>query len=85
MTPSELNEEQLVEKPAERVFQELQYETIYGPDVHPETPNAERNSLYEVILKERLRAKLVEFNPDLPNIVYDKAIQLPVEDWVFNR
>jgi len=76
MTPSELNEEQLVEKPAERVFQELEYETIYGPDVHPETQNAERNSFYEVILKERLREKLVELNPDLPNIVYDKAIQL---------
>jgi type I restriction enzyme, R subunit len=75
MTPSELNEEQLVEKPAERTFQELDYETIYGPEIHPETIGVERNSLYEVIFKERLRTKLIKFNPDLPNSVYDIAIQ----------
>jgi len=75
MTPTELNEEQLVEKPAERTFQELEYETVYGPEIHPGSENAERESLYEVILKDRLRTKLVELNPDLPNSVYDVAIQ----------
>ena len=75
MTPSELNEEQLVEKPAERTFQELEYETIYGPEIHPDTENHERDSFYEVILKKRLHKKLVEFNPNLPNSIYDIAVQ----------
>jgi len=75
MTPSEMNEEQLVEKPAERTFAELGYETIYGPEIHPGTAKAERESYYDVLLKGRLRTKLVQLNPDLPNDVYDIAIQ----------
>lgn len=74
MTPSELNEEQLVEKPAERTFVELGYETIYGPEIHPGTENAERESFYEVILKQRLRKKLQDLNPGLPDQAYDLAI-----------
>jgi len=75
MTPSELNEEQLVEKPAERTFQELEYKTIYGPEIHPGMENQERESLYDILLKDRLRTKLVELNPDLPENVYDIAIK----------
>lgn len=75
MTPTELNEEQLVEKPAERTFRELEYETIYGPFIHPGTTNTERDSLDEVLLKRRLRNKLVQLNPDLPQNVYDIAIK----------
>jgi len=75
MSPSELNEEQLVEKPAERTFTELGYETIYGPSIHPGTENQERESLNDVLLHARLRRKLVEINPGLPNEVYDLAIQ----------
>src|SRR5687768_4560628 len=75
MTPSELNEEQLVEKPAERLFIELGYETIYGPSIHPSAEYAERDSLYEVLLKGRLRSKLAQLNPDLPQNVYDVAIK----------
>ena len=75
MTPTELNEEQLVEKPAEHTFKELGYDTIYGPEIHPGSENAERKSLYELILKDRLRTKLIDLNPDLPNSVYDIAIQ----------
>lgn len=75
MTPTELNEEQLVEKPAERAFQELGYETIYGPSTHPGTEHSERDSLYEVLLKSILRAKLAQLNPDLPQNVYEIAIK----------
>ncbi|KEQ56394.1 Putative type-1 restriction enzyme MjaXP R protein [Marine Group I thaumarchaeote SCGC AAA799-N04] len=74
MTPSELNEEQLVEKPAHRTFEELGYETLYGPELHPGMEKEER-TLHEVLLLERLRTKLEELNPDLPSNVYDIAIR----------
>jgi len=37
--------------------------------------NSERDSLYEILLKDRLRTKLGELNPDLPSSVYDIAIK----------
>ncbi|MFI5241235.1 MAG: type I restriction endonuclease, partial [Microgenomates group bacterium] len=75
MTPTELNEIKLVEIPAQRTFQELGYETLLGPSIHPGMPDAERNSLYEVLLKARLRKKLAQLNPNLPENVYDIAIK----------
>jgi hypothetical protein len=75
MTPTELNEVKLVEIPAERIFLELGYETILGPSIHPGTPDAERESLHEVLLKGRIRTKLSQLNPDLPQSVYDIAIK----------
>jgi len=75
MSPSELNEEQLVEKPAERTFQELGYTTIYGPELHPGMEKSERDSLYEVLLINRLRTKLTQLNPDVPNSTYEFAIK----------
>ena len=48
MTPSEMNEIELVELPAHQVFKELGYETLEGTDI-----NSERNSYNEVILTPR--------------------------------
>ena len=61
---SELNEVELVELPAHRVFQELGYQTLEGTDV-----NSERNSYNDVILVPRLDKKIRELNPNLPDIV----------------
>jgi len=69
MTPSEMNEIELVELPAHQVFDELGYETLEGTDI-----NLERNSYNDVILESRLSRKIRELNPDLPNTVYDMAI-----------
>ena len=69
MTPSEMNEIELVELPAHQVFKELGYETLEGTDI-----NSERNSYNEVILTPRLDKKIRELNPDLPEIVYETAI-----------
>ena len=69
MTPSEMNEIELVELPAHRVFEELGYETLEGKDVNPE-----RNSYNDVILPARLERKIRDLNPDLPEIVYKTAI-----------
>ena len=69
MTPSEMNEIELVELPAHKVFEELDYETLKGTDI-----NSERNSYNDVILLTRLDRKIRELNPDLPEIVYETAI-----------
>jgi type I restriction enzyme R subunit len=75
MTPTELSEVKLVEIPAQKVFEELGYEILLGPSIHPGTPSSERDSLSEVLLKVRLRTKLAQLNPDLPENVYDIAIK----------
>ncbi|EGP94048.1 type I restriction endonuclease subunit R [Nitrosarchaeum koreense] len=75
MTPSELNEEKLVEIPAEHTFSELYDDVKYDPDIRPGRELQERDSLHEVLLKRRLRQKLVELNPGNPDIVYDIAVQ----------
>ena len=69
MTPSELNEIELVELPAHQVFAELGYEILEGTDL-----NSERNSYNEIILVPRLEQKIRELNPNLPEIVYETAI-----------
>ena len=38
----------------------------HGPDVAPETPNAERDDYGQVMLERRLRDALAGLNPDLP-------------------
>ena len=69
MSPSELNEVNLVELPAHKMFGELGYETLDGIDL-----NSERKNYNDVILTERLNAKIHQLNPDLPERVYDVAI-----------
>ena len=69
MTPSEMNEIELVELPAHKIFSKLGYETLQGTDL-----NAERDAYNDVILESRLNKKLRELNPGLPDAVYDIAI-----------
>ena len=69
MTPSELNEIELVELPAHQVFGELGYETLEGTDL-----NDERKNYNDVILESRLGTKIRQLNPDLPEIVYATVI-----------
>ena len=69
MTPSELNEIELVELPAHNIFSELGYETLEGTDL-----NDERKNYNDVILVDRLGTKIRQLNPDLPEIVYETAI-----------
>ena len=69
MTPTELNEIELVELPAHQVFNDLGYEILEGTDL-----NDERKNYNDVILVDRLGTKIRQLNPDLPEIVYDTAI-----------
>ena len=55
-----------VEQAALSWLSSLGWQTAYGPDIAPDTPNAERDDFTQVVLEERLRDALFNLNPDLP-------------------
>ncbi len=69
-----LNEYELSEKPAIEDFKELGYEYKHGSEISPSGENPERNSLSEVVLREILRKKLREFNPQVPDSAIEEAM-----------
>ena len=44
----------------------LGWQVAYGPDIAPDTPDAERTDFTQVVLDERLRDALFNLNPGLP-------------------
>ena len=58
--------ESVVEEAALAWLEALGYTIISGPDIAPETPEAERDSWGQVILPRRLRQALQQLNPELP-------------------
>ena len=46
---------------------------VHGPDIAPDTPDAERSDYGEVILAKRLRDAIARLNPDLPADTLDDA------------
>ena len=59
--------ESAVEEAALGWLAALGWSVARGPDIAPDTPNAERGDYGEVVLGERLRAALARLNPDLPD------------------
>ena len=55
-----------VEQSALSWLSSLGWQTAYGPDIAPDTPNAERTDFTQAVLEERLRDALLNLNPDLP-------------------
>ncbi|GIV81895.1 MAG: DEAD/DEAH box helicase [Anaerolineae bacterium] len=53
----------------------LGYQILFGPDIAPGEPTAERASYDDVLLLGRLRAALERINPDLPPAALDEAIR----------
>ena len=64
MTTVPIGEETYAEEPALEWLRELGWEYEYGPDIAPGAPGAEREAWDDVVLVDRLRAALVELNPD---------------------
>ncbi len=58
--------ESVVEEATLAWLEALGYTIIYGPDIAPETPEAERDSWNQVILPSRLHHALQQLNPELP-------------------
>ena len=51
----------------------LGWTVLYGPEIAPDTPGAERADYGEDVLQGRLRSALVRLNPDLPDDALDDA------------
>ncbi len=61
-----LNENNLTEQSLIEWLQSQGYEYVYGPDIAPKQPSAERELFNEVVLKSRLLTSVRRFNPQLP-------------------
>ena len=73
--------ENILEKTCLYWLEELGWNTIHGPDIAPDTPDTERVSYSEVILKDRLRTALSQINPDVPSVgIYESVTKLLVTD-----
>ena len=76
MTTPKFNEDTLSEKPAIEQLKRMGYEFLTGDKLDPqETEECARVSRRDVILVERLRAKLKELNEDAGEIAIEKAIR----------
>ena len=53
----------------------LGWGVAHGPDIAPDTPNAERNDYGQVVLEQRLRDALAQFNSGLPVDALDDAFR----------
>ena len=65
MTISRINEIE-VEEAVHAWLGSLAWETVYGPDIAPDTPGAERLDYQEAWLAKRARQALTELNPSMP-------------------
>ena len=54
---------------------DLGYTVLHGPDIAPDTPDAERSSYKEVILTRRLRDAVARLNPNIPPDARQEAIR----------
>ncbi len=53
----------------------LGWTVLHGPDIAPDTPDAERADYGEVVLTTRLRSALARLNPDLPDDALEDALR----------
>ncbi|OPY56833.1 MAG: hypothetical protein A4E49_00148 [Methanosaeta sp. PtaU1.Bin112] len=67
--------ESLVESAALSWLSDLGYAAIFGPDIAPGEPAAERESFQEVLLSRRLQDALRRLNPAIPSDALDEALR----------
>ena len=67
--------ESVVEEAALAWLEALGWQTAYGPDIAPDTPNAQRSNYDQVALERRLQDALAELNPGLPTTAVDDAFR----------
>ena len=64
-----------IEKAALDWLTELGYTVLHGPDIAPDTPDAERSAYSEVILERRFRDAVTRLNPNIPAEAHEEAIR----------
>jgi len=67
--------ESLVESATLSWLASLGYTSIFGPDIAPEEPAAERESFQEILLTRRLQEALRRLNPSIPADALDEALR----------
>ena len=67
--------ESTVEEAAMGWLSGLGWETVYGPNIAPGTPAAERDTYNQVVLERRLKDALERLNPDLDNQGLEHALR----------
>jgi len=67
--------ESVVEEAALQWLAELGYAPLFGPEIAPDEPAAERESFDRTVLYERLRASLKRINPAVPADALDEAFR----------
>ncbi len=56
-------------------LRDLGYTTLFGPDIAPGEPKAERETWQDTILKHRLAAAIAKLNPDIPADAREAALK----------
>ena len=54
---------------------ELGYTVLHGPDIAPDTPDAERSTYKEVVLTRRLQDAIARLNPEIPTDAQEEALR----------
>src|SRR6266481_5463579 len=67
--------ESVVEQAALAWLEAVGWRVVYGPDIAPDTPAAERRDYGEVVLTQRLRDALARLNPTLPAEAIEDAFR----------
>lgn len=66
--------ESVIEESTLQWFSDLDYAVLHGPDIASDTPNAERSSYKDVVLKQRLHDAVTRLNPTIPSDTQQEAI-----------
>ncbi len=86
--------ESTVEDAALAWLESLGWSVVYGPDIAPDTPGAERTEYDNVVLERRLHEALDRLNPDLPagaladayrNLLHAAGSSLEARNRAFHR
>lgn len=67
--------ESALEEATREWFEELGYQTIFGPSIDPETEKAERSDFSQVILESRLKSAIEKINPNIPTEAKEEAFK----------
>ncbi len=75
MAPERYVTESVVEEAALEWLRGLGYATLFGPDIAPGEPRAERADYGQVVLVDRLRSALARLNPTIPPDAIEDAVR----------
>lgn len=67
--------EDTLEQEAKKWFEGIGYNTIFGPDIAPESANEERKDFSEVILVARLKSAIERIKSDIPSEALEETIR----------